>query len=262
MYIMGYTLYMELTLWMQWYQLILEDFDFKREDDELSAQILNNIIDDIGALTPQDIEIKEKVIVFGAGPSLKPNLMDLKQMDLDKFTLIAADGATTALLEENITPDIIVTDLDGRIDDIMCANREGSLLVVHAHGNNPEQVEKYTPKLVNVLGTTQSEPLSSVYNFGGFTDGDRCVFLAMALGARVIILSGMDFGKTVTHYSRPDQEDGPADIIKEKKLRWAKKLVKWAANNSDVQFFNISAGEKVEGVEDVHPGYLQELIRI
>lgn len=259
MYIMGYTLYMELTLWMQWYGLILKDFNFKREDDELSAGILNNIIGDIGALTPQDIEIKEKVIVFGAGPSLKPNLLDLKQMDLDEFTLIAADGATTALLEEGIMPDIIVTDLDGRMNDIMRANREGSLLVVHAHGNNQEQVKKYTPNLVNVLGTTQSEPLASIYNFGGFTDGDRCVFLAMALGARVIILSGMDFGKIVTHYSRPDQEDGPADRIKQKKLKWAKKLVKWAATNSDVQFFNISNGEKVEGVEDIDPGYLQEI---
>lgn len=256
---MGYTLYMELTLWMQWYQSILEDFDFKRKDDELSAEILNNIIDDIGALTPQDIKIKEKVIVFGAGPSLKPNLADLKKVDLDEFTLIAADGATTALLEESIIPDIIVTDLDGRMDDIMGANQNGSLLVVHAHGNNLEQIEKYTPQLVNVLGTTQSEPLASVHNFGGFTDGDRCVFLAMALGARVIILSGMDFGKTVTHYSRPDQEDGPADTIKEKKLKWAKKLVKWAASNSDIKFFNISTGEKVKGVEDVDPEYLQEI---
>ncbi|EKQ52493.1 MAG: putative Rossmann fold enzyme [Methanobacterium sp. Maddingley MBC34] len=245
---------MELTLWMQWYQLILEDFGFKKEDDELSAEILNNIIDDFGALTPQDIDINEKVIVFGAGPSLKSNLVDLKHLDLGEFTLIAADGATTALLEEGLVPDIIVTDLDGRIDDIMNANQKGSILVVHAHGNNHEQIERYTPKLVNVLGTTQSKPLSSVYNFGGFTDGDRCVFLAMALGARVIVLSGMDFGKTVTHYSRPDQQDGPADKIKVKKLQWAKKLVQWAVVNSDIQFLNISGGEKLEGVVDVDPG--------
>jgi len=247
---------MELTLWMQWYRLILEDFDFKREDDELSAETLNNIIDDIGAITPQDIDINEKVIVFGAGPSLKPNLADLKHVDLGEFTLIAADGATTALLEEGLVPDIIVTDLDGRMDDLIKANQQGALMVVHAHGNNPEQIEKYTPQLANVLGTTQSKPLASVYNFGGFTDGDRAVFLAMALGARVIVLSGMDFGKTVTHYSRPDQEDGPADKIKEKKLQWAKKLVQWAVINSDIQFLNISGGEKVEGVKDVDPRHL------
>jgi 2-amino-4-hydroxy-6-hydroxymethyldihydropteridine diphosphokinase len=259
MYIMGYTLYMELTLWMQWYGLILDDFGFKKEDDELSAETLNNIIDDFGALTPQDIDVKEKGIVFGAGPSLKPNLADLKSVNLDEFTLIAADGATTALLEEGMVPDIIVTDLDGRMNDIMDANQGGSILVVHAHGNNLEQVKKYTPKLVNVLGTTQSRRLSNVYNFGGFTDGDRCVFLAMALGARIVVLSGMDFGKTVTHYSRPNQEDGPADSVKEKKLSWAKKLVEWAAANSNIEFLNISRGEKVEGVEDVDP---EDIIKI
>ncbi len=250
---------MELTLWMQWYQLILEDFSFKKEDDELSAEILNNILDDFGAITLQDIDIKEKVIVFGAGPSLKPNLADLKHLDLGEFTLIAADGATTALLEEGLVPDIIVTDLDGRMNDIMNANQKGALMVVHAHGNNPEQVEKYTPQLVNVLGTTQSKPLSSVYNFGGFTDGDRAVFLAMALEARVIVLAGMDFGKTVTHYSRPDQEDGPADMVKQKKLKWAKKLVEWAASNSNIQFLNISSGEIVKGVMNVDYKYLSEI---
>lgn len=32
-----------------------------------------------------------------------------------------------------------------------------------------------------------------VYNFGGFTDGDRAVFLAEALGASLIVVAGMDF---------------------------------------------------------------------
>lgn len=248
---------MELTLWMEWYQLILEDFGFKKDDDERSAESLNHLLDDLGALMPQDIHIKSRVIVFGAGPSLKPNLTILKTINLDDFTLIAADGATTALLEEDIIPDIIVTDLDGRMDDIIYANQNGALMVVHAHGNNQGQIKKYTPQLINVMGTTQSKPLASVYNFGGFTDGDRCVFLAMALGAREIILSGMDFGKIVTHYSRPDQEDGPADMVKQKKLKWAKKLVKWAALNSEVRFLNISSGEMVEGVEDINPGLLK-----
>ncbi len=248
---------MELTQWMEWYQLILEDFGFKRDDDEHTALILNNILDDKGALMPQDIHIKSRVIVFGAGPSLKPNLTILKTMNLDEFTLISADGATTALLEEDIIPDIIVTDLDGRINDIITANRQGAVMVVHAHGNNQEQVEKFTPQLTKIMGTTQSKPLANVHNFGGFTDGDRCVFLAMALGAREIILSGMDFGKIVTHYSRPDQEDGPADKIKQKKLKWAKKLVRWAALNSDLHFLNISRGETVEGVEDINPDVLK-----
>lgn len=242
---------MNLEIWMEWYQKILKDFGFSQDDDERSARKLNNIIDDIGSLSLQDIDIKEKVIVFGAGPSIKPNLSVLKKMDLDDFTLIAADGATTALMEEGIVPDIIVTDLDGRMNDIIKANQEGTIMVVHAHGNNQEQVEKYVPNLHNILGTTQSIPLSSVYNFGGFTDGDRCVFLALAMGARLIILCGMDFGKIVTHYSRPDQKDGPADLVKQKKLLWAKKLVEWAAENSNARFLNISMGVKLKGVENI-----------
>ncbi|KAF5027977.1 hypothetical protein DSECCO2_663900 [anaerobic digester metagenome] len=78
----------------------------------------------------------------------------------------------------------------------------------------------------------------------------------MALGAQVIVLSGMDFGKTVTHYSRPDQEDGPADSVKEKKLKWAKKLVEWAVANTQVQFLNISGGEEVQGVKTLNPADL------
>ena len=39
-------------------------------------------------------------------------------------------------MEENIVPHIIVTDLDGKLEDILNANSQGAFLVVHAHGNN------------------------------------------------------------------------------------------------------------------------------
>src|SRR5690606_29179019 len=126
------------------------------------------------------------------------------------YTLISADGATSALLEEDIVPDIIITDLDGNMKDIRCANHEGAFLVVHAHGDNIEKIRKYVPDLNRVMGTTQSNPLNNVYNFGGFTDGDRCLFLAVELGAEYIILGGMDFGKIVTKYSRPDMIESEA----------------------------------------------------
>jgi len=73
-------------------------------------------------------------LFLGLGPSLKENIKDLKTLKLSKFTLIAADGATTALLEEDVIPDIIVTDLDGKMEDIIQANQKGSFLAVHAHG--------------------------------------------------------------------------------------------------------------------------------
>jgi hypothetical protein len=244
---------MNFDVWFSWYKEILDAFNFNRKMDEKSAEILSKLLEDKKSLSFQDLSIKKNVIVFGAGPSLKRNIRALKNLNLEKFTLICADGATTALLEEDIIPDIVVTDLDGKIEDIIQANNEGSLLVVHAHGNNIDKIEKYVPLLKNTVGTTQSVPLKNVHDFGGFTDGDRCLFLAVAGGAELVVLAGMDFGKIVTRYSRPNIPDaeGRADNIKELKLEYAKKLVAWAAQNEKVKIVNISQGEKVPGVEDI-----------
>lgn len=241
---------MNLVIWFSWYNDLLEEFGFKREEDEKSAKLLDNILEDYGGLTPDDIPMQKEVIIFGAGPSIKDNIREVKNLNLSDYTLIAADGATTALLEEDIVPDIIVTDLDGKMKDILCAGHEGSFLVVHAHGNNADKLREYVPRLNRVLGTTQSTPLDNVYNFGGFTDGDRALFLAVELGAEYIILAGMDFGKMVTRYSRPDlsNSEGRADKVKELKLKYAKKLVEWVAENEDVTILNLSRGERLEGV--------------
>lgn len=253
-----YLLYMNLDIWFSWYKKILDEFGFSRRDDEKCAQLLNNLLAQ-KALKPSKIHIKDKVIVFGAGPSLKSNVKQLKELYLGNFTLISADGATTALLEEDIIPDIIITDLDGKMDDIIKADDMGAILAVHAHGNNRDKIEKYVPRLKNILGTTQSVPLENVYNFGGFTDGDRCLFLAVELGAKFIVLAGMDFGKIVTKYSRPDliNLEDKADEIKVKKLKFAKKLIEWIAGNEDVEVVNISGGESMNGVMDITVDYLR-----
>lgn len=250
---------MNLDIWLSWYKRILNEFGFNREDDEKSAEILNSLLEKQGCLKPNHIQMNQKVIVFGAGPSLKRNIKEIKELKLKKFTLIAADGATTALLEEDIIPDIIVTDLDGRMDDIIKSNNEGAILVIHAHGNNVENIEKYVPSLQNIIGTTQSTPLSNVYNFGGFTDGDRCLFLAAASGAKLIILAGMDFGDMVTNYSRPEISGSleKADNIKRLKLKYAKELTEWIAENEDIKILNISGGEKLKKVEEIEPILLE-----
>ncbi len=252
---------MNLDKWFPWYTRILSEFGFSREDDEKSAKLLNSLLEKQGCLKPSQIDIKDKVIIFGAGPSLKRNINELKVLNLGNFTLIAADGATTALLEENIIPNIIVTDLDGEMKDIIKSNSEGAILAVHAHGNNIDKIEKYVPTLHEILGTTQSVPLENVYNFGGFTDGDRCIFLAIELGAKYIVLAGMDFGKIVTKYSRPDLKNSldNADSIKELKLKYAKDLTEWAEKNENVKLFNISKGEKLNGIPDIEAKNILEL---
>lgn len=237
---------MEFGLWERYYKEILDDFGFSRSDDENSAKVLDEILSEEGCLTLDDLAqivgFSDKYIVFGAGPSLKEHILQLKEnYDLKDYVLISADGATTALIEERLSPDIVATDLDGNLDDILLANIRGANIVVHAHGDNLDQVVKFTPFFNNVLGTTQAQPVGNVYNFGGFTDGDRAIFLAVALGASEITLVGMDFGDVVTKYSRPNlpTDLADADDFKRKKLMYAERLTDWIIENENVDVINM-----------------------
>ena len=160
---------------------------------------------------------------------------------MKEYVLVAADGATTAMVEERVAPDIIVTDLDGNLDDILLANLRGANVVIHAHGDNSDKIVQLTPFFTSVLGTTQAQPIGNLYNFGGFTDGDRAMFLAIALGASEMILAGMDFGNIVTQYSRPNliTKTAKADEIKSKKLKYAEKFTNWIIENEKVNLINL-----------------------
>lgn len=235
---------MNFETWLQWYKNILHSFGFKRSDDEKSAEYLNDFLErhPQNRMKIEDLPHKQDIIVFGAGPSIKKHILYLKETkQIKNSLLISADGATTALLEEDLMPDIVVTDLDGKLGDLLKVNQLKSIMVIHAHGNNLHLLKSNLNKLNHIMGTTQSIPLKNVYNFGGFTDGDRAVFLAVELGAENIILAGMDFGTIVTKYSRPNlKEDlNVADDIKKLKLEYAQELVDWIEENETVNMVNL-----------------------
>ena len=240
---------MDFNEWEGWYKEILDTLGFSREGDENTAELLDKILDEKGCLTLEQFfdEIMEKkdtskFIVVGAGPSIKKHIKYVKEnYDLNDYLIVSADGATTAMLEDDLVPDIVATDLDGKMEDLLAANSLGSYFVIHAHGNNEELIDNWTTKFDKILGTTQSVPIGHLYNFGGFTDGDRAMFFAIALGCEEMVLAGMDFGTTVTKYSRPNIEGatGPADEIKTKKLIFAERLLAWIKENTDVKVINL-----------------------
>ena len=204
---------MEFSEWEPLYLRILADFDFNRSEDEASARILADLLHGrAGALADlRGIISGRDVAVCGNAPSLASEIDSIMPDQI----VIAADGATTVLMANRIIPDVIVTDLDGTIEDIIAASEKGSFVVVHAHGDNIPAVRSVVPRLrgTRVLGTTQSEPFDDIHNFGGFSDGDRCAFLAKASGAASVTLFGFD-------YDDPDVND-----VKKKKLGWAKRLI-------------------------------------
>ena len=145
-----------------------------------------------------------------------------------------ADGAVKALIEKNIKPDILVTDLDGDLESIEKIGKTKIPIIVHAHGDNYEKLE-IVKKLKNVVGSTQTRKFGKVENFGGFTDGDRCVFLAEYFDAKKIVLIGMDFGQKIGKYSKQRIADRKTKI---KKLKFGKRIVEWLGTKSKADLFS------------------------
>ncbi|AEM38861.1 protein of unknown function DUF115 [Pyrolobus fumarii 1A] len=115
-----------------------------------------------------------------------------KEANLIEGVIIAADGATSVLLHMGFDcPDIIVTDLDGPLEDILWCAYRGSLIVVHAHGDNAWLLHEIVPRTPLVAGSVQVEPLLGLAMLlPGFTDGDRAAWLAHVAGASKIRLVG------------------------------------------------------------------------
>ena len=184
---------MMISGWNKRYSEILHEFKYSEKQDTESAIILDSILRKTVSIKKINEQIKGKtVFVIGAGPSLSLAIPILKKFK--KTVKIVADSAVKPLVENGIKPDIVVTDLDGDKDSLVKVGKTNSIFVVHAHGDNIAKlclVENFK----NCIGTTQSKPFKNIQNFGGFTDGDRSVFLASYFDAKKIILFGMDFGK-------------------------------------------------------------------
>src|SRR5579863_5421141 len=216
---------MKLCGWEQKYREILLEFDFDRKEDTYAANLLNLLVKTRFPLNKLDHKIKNKVVfIIGAGPSLSSSIPFIKKFK--NATKIVADGATRALVENGIKPDIVVTDLDGNLDYLKKASKMNAIMVVHSHGDNIG-ILPVASLFRNCIGTTEGKPFDKIKNFGGFTDGDRCVFLARYFGAKRIILFGMDFGDKIGGYSKEGRYNR---AVKLQKLRKARSLLEWLAS--------------------------------
>ncbi|MFB6282662.1 MAG: 6-hydroxymethylpterin diphosphokinase MptE-like protein [Halobacteria archaeon] len=230
--------------WSRWYDSIREDFGYAEKDDRRTARYLDETLSDrkpspgrkniseesssdgkpFSEEPPTDrkpyyeesfpdLEEKEAVVA-GNAPCLA---RDIRVRDISGY-VVAADGAAVVLIEEDVKPDLVVTDLDGSPGTAAELSRRDVSVVVHAHGDNEEALERWLPEfdLTNVVGSTQTDPseYGNLVNFGGFTDGDRGAFLADELGASSIELVGWDFG------------DPTVSRIKKQKLNWARRLLR------------------------------------
>lgn len=194
--------------WEPHYQEILEYFGFRREEDEEAARILARLLDRDNLISLVTMTCGNEVTVCGNAPCLKDEIGEIRGI------VFAADAAADVLEDNGVRPDAVFTDLDGATDRLISMNREGTIVVIHAHGDNIPLLNHWVPRFPGkIVGTTQAAPLPHVHNFGGFTDGDRAVFAAEELGASRVILAGFDL------------DDENVDPLKRGKLFWARKLL-------------------------------------
>ena len=201
---------MRFADWEPHYTAILDYFGFERDADEAAARLLEEVADgrdDVGLL--EALIRGRAVTVCGNAPSLPDEL------DRIEGTVLAADAAAEVLAGHGIRPDAVFTDLDGATDVFVDLSRQGTVMVVHAHGDNMPLIRHWVPRLPGPLvATTQAAPLAHIHNFGGFTDGDRAVFAADDLGAASVRIIGFDL------------TDRDVDPVKRGKLYWAGVLLR------------------------------------
>jgi len=259
---------MPLKKWLEKYSEIARFMGYDVERDRKATWILAEIIRTYRIYPPlnmlKELLFGKSTMIFGAGPSLDEKVDGLLQSFPDfsqRFTLITADGATQALVERGKVPHIVVTDLDGDINALLYSAERGSVIVVHAHGDNIEKITRYMSEIALatklIIGTTQVEPVSPLQNFGGFTDGDRAVFMASYYKATPIILVGMDFGRIVGKRSKPWlTHEAIAWEDKLKKLKIAYELISQLALRFNVKIYTTSKitplGTKRVGLDEIN----------
>ncbi|WP_181443773.1 MULTISPECIES: 6-hydroxymethylpterin diphosphokinase MptE-like protein [Sulfolobaceae] len=206
---------------MNFYKIIRSWLGFKERDDYISASILNCLISkEYDESELRDLVRGREIAVVGAGPQLD------KISRLKEDVIIAADGATNYLINIGVTPDIIVTDLDG-----LQTFPKNSIYVVLAHGDNINLLHK-VKEMDKVIPNSQVMPFGRLRLYGGFSDGDRAVVLAKYMGASKIRLYAMDFESGIIgKFSKPYyKKDVPASMIKRKKLEIARMIIEQVLN--------------------------------
>jgi uncharacterized Rossmann fold enzyme len=205
----------DIDWWWSFQEEISEQFDFSKDREAVASRLISNVKYNSFSIRKR-IEDKDLILV-GAGLQ--------KDTDIPSSNVIVADGALRACLEQNIIPSLIVTDLDGYIPDILWARKQGSEIILHAHGDNIARVFQYLSD-INPNCITTTYPSVSSNCWGGFTDGDRALMMSLSLNCNTIKMIGFDYN-IIGNYS------GDYSPRKLEKLRWAQKIIETCMEKSN-----------------------------
>jgi uncharacterized Rossmann fold enzyme len=197
----------DIEWWWDFQDSIDDQFGFSRIREDVATRFASRIFTQKGDIS---VHVKDRdLAIVGAGIN---SFTDIPESDL-----LVADGALRACLERGTIPEFIVTDFDGYISDLIWASEHGSKVIVHTHGDNLAAMYRYS-SYIRPICVTSTYPSAGTSCWGGFTDGDRALMMALSLGCKSVQLVGFDFSK-IGDYS------GKYSPRKLEKLAWAKKIV-------------------------------------
>ena len=206
--------------WWPFQEEINSQFGFSKSREKVSSRLISRLYQPKGNLAK--LLLNNTVTIVGAGIT--------SEDQIPKGVLIAADGAVSACLKRNLVPEIVVTDLDGNLQDMIMANKKGSEIVIHGHGDNLSKLFEFST-MINPISLTTTYPSNSTNCWGGFTDGDRSLMMSLGLGANLVNLVGFNF-EEIGEYT------GKFSFKKLHKLSWARKIVdKCKEETGKVQIF-------------------------
>src|SRR5271157_609018 len=186
---------------------------------------------------------EQPCLIIAPGPTLEnvfDEIFDSPGVEISGYYAIDIDGAARRFIDKSKEVNAVVTDLDGLNMDQIIELHDNFLatIIIHGHGNNVDKLQAFfnnVPVDERYVFTTQIEPTRRVANLGGFTDGDRAIFAAIALGFKHLLLLAMDLDAgQIGHYSKPEYAAIADDElilsqhpIKEKKIKIALESLKW-----------------------------------
>ena len=197
----------DISWWWDFQEQINKQFGFSRFREDVASRLSPRIFAPKGDIT-NHIKNRDLTIV-GAG--IRSDTI------IPESDLLVADGSLRACLEKEIIPEFVITDLDGYISDLIWASEHGSKVIVHSHGDNLAAQYQYSSYIQPTCVTT-TYPSTDTYCWGGFTDGDRALMMALSLGCNSVKLLGFSFDR-VGLYS------GAYSPRKLEKLIWAEKII-------------------------------------
>ena len=212
---------------------VREAFGWSEEDDVESAVLLQQSLANHSLWAPAMRELTltrlrnelvnaERVVLLGA--AVEPS--ELQRFDGTQAVFVAADGAVGVLETFNRLA-CVVSDFDGA-EHLDRAAEAGQIIVAHAHGDNTNRwngilqrwQEHSTPPSL-VLSHQVTKELTGVYNFGGFTDGDRALCFVLSMG---VILENIELiGFSTQKIGAWSATTTPP--IKMQKLEWMRRIV-------------------------------------